>query len=671
MQYTMLGKTGFKVSRLGFGAMRLPMVGNCVDRDKAIPMIHQAFESGVNYIDSAVGYCGGDSQRVIGEALKGWRDKVVVSTKNHYYNKLDDRPWWRNLEDSLKYLDVETIDIYNFHGLKWQRYLDQVRGKDGQMAWMRKALDQGLIRHICFSFHDTAEALEKLAATGEFDVVTLQYNLLDRSNEPALAACRKAGMGVIVMGPVGGGRLGTPSDALRKMLPGARTVPEVALRFVLANPNVTIALSGMSEMKHVEENIRVAARTSPLSATEKRRVKAALNRFGKLADLYCTGCSYCMPCPSGVDIPGNFTALNYNRVYDLPDVASKRYGSLRAKATQCIACGKCMDKCPQNINIISQLRETVRTLDDSYGKLVVNITPTEVASLKRTNGRFNATLKCSVECHNVSDIDVAPQLDFSPAKNIAVSRSRRTGGLTPFKRGKSTLTVEATSWRDGEPLRLNPSAERANDVVFVGDPLPVAIAPQAAKKSPEAALKKAPLVRAESVTGGGVPSAEALAAHALAARFAHNAEALIVELTIRNPFKRPPTSRRAVRDSDRVWFRLDLAAGRRIRVAKGSPTSFDIAFGFPAKGSEPVIVEVFRLRLDAEKKQMIRADVVRRGDRRRLLVRIPWKLLGAKAPEAGASLGAAFGMTTHGRAGGHVTWQLHWGHANGAKLLLI
>jgi len=536
---------------------------------------------------------------------------------------------------------------------------------------MRKALDQGLIRHICFSFHDTAEALKKFAATGEFDVVTLQYNLLDRSNEPALAACRKAGMGVVVMGPVGGGRLGTPSETLRKMLPGARTVPEVALRFVLANPNITIALSGMSEMKHVEENIRVAERSSPLSAAEKRRVKTALNRFGKLADLYCTGCNYCMPCPSGVDIPGNFTALNYHRVYDLPDAARRRYSSLRGKATQCIACGKCLEKCPQNIDIISQLRETVRTFDDSYGKLVVNITPTEVTSLKRTDGRFNAKLKCSVECHNVSDVDVTPQLSFSPAKNIAVSTSRRIGGLAPFMRGKSTLTVEATSWRDGEPLRLNPSAECANDVVFVGDPLPVAIAPQAAKKSPEAALKKVPSVRAESITGDGAPSAKALGAYGLGARFAYNAEALIVDLTVRSPFKRPPTSRRALRDSDLVWLHLDLAAGRRIRVAKGSPTSFDVAFGFPAKGSEPVIVDVFRPRLDAEKKQMIRADVLRRGDRRRVLVHIPWKLLGAKPPQAGASMGVAFGMTTHGRSGAQAKWRLHWGHATGAKLLLI
>ena len=221
MQYTTLGKrTGLKVSVLGFGAMRLPMKGQEVDRDKSTPMIHRAFELGVNYIDSAVFYCNGDSQTAVGEALKGWRDKVVVSTKNHSYGRKDYDAWRRNFEDSLRKLDVEYIDLYCLHGLGWDRFRENVDGKGGSYEWMAKARDEGLIRHICFSFHDKPEALEKLARTGMFDVVTCQYNLLDRANEKAMKVAAQQGMGVVVMGPVGGGRLGAPSNQLQDMIPG-------------------------------------------------------------------------------------------------------------------------------------------------------------------------------------------------------------------------------------------------------------------------------------------------------------------------------------------------------------------------------------------------------------------------------------------------------------------
>lgn len=140
MRYAILGRTGLKVSRLGFGAMRLPMDEGKVDRKKALPMFRAAFEEGVNYVDTAVGYCRGDSQRVIGEVLDGWRGgKIVVSTKNPYYNKHDDRPWWKNLEDSLKYLRLECIDVYKFHGLNWRTFRDHVAGKDGQLKWIRRS----------------------------------------------------------------------------------------------------------------------------------------------------------------------------------------------------------------------------------------------------------------------------------------------------------------------------------------------------------------------------------------------------------------------------------------------------------------------------------------------------------------------------------------------------
>jgi len=668
MQYAILGRTGLRVSRLGFGGMRLPMKGDKVDRDKTIPMIHRAFQAGVNYIDTAVGYCNRDSQRAVGEALKGWRQRIVVSTKNPYYNKADDRPWWKNLEDSLRRLGVETIDIYNFHSLRWQSFVDHVRGRDGQLRWMQKARDQGLIRYICFSFHDTAEALRKLAETGEFDAVTLQYNLLDRSNEPALGTCKKAGMGVVVMGPVGGGRLGSPSEAIQKMIPGARSVPEVALRFVLANPNVTVALSGMNEMRQVAENLHVASKRKPLSPAEKRRVTATLRRYKKLADLYCTGCNYCMPCPTGVDIPRNFLLLNQARVYGLEELAKQHYRRLGGKASVCLACGKCLEKCPQHIDIISQLRETVRTLDEAYGKLVVTVTPTEVARWGRRNGRFDGSVKCRVECHNLSDTDAEPQLSFSPGKNVAAKLTRQLGRLGAFQRRLASLYLEVKSLREGQPLRLGPSVAAPMEMLFGHDPLRVAIAPKAPRRSPETALKRAPLVRAETVARGAKPSARARASHALAARFAYGADALIAQFDARGAFRRPATARRGVRRSDALWVRIDLSQARGIKGAKNRPKQFDIALGFPAK-SGPMPASVFRPRLGAEQVRLIRAEATGRGRRRRVLVRIPWKLLQVEPPEPGARLGVNFGMTCW-PARGRASWRLAWAEGYTPHLLL-
>jgi len=371
MIYRELGRTGLKVSQLGFGAMRLPMVGEGkeqkVDRELAIPMIHRALAGGVNYIDTAVGYCNHDSQRVIGEALKGRRDQVVVSTKNPNYGE-DEKAWWKNLTDSLERLQVDCIDIYNHHGLNWKSWVENVEPRVGK--WMRKAKDQGLIRHICCSFHDNNEALTRIVDTGYPASITLQYNMLDRQLTEGIARAREKGIGVVVMGPVAGGRLGAPSNVLESLVPGIERVPELALRFVLSNPNVTIALSGMSTMQHVTENLAVASDAVSLTDDDKAAIDEHLRQMGKMAELYCTGCGYCMPCEAAkVNIPAIFEAYNYGRVYGLWDLARRRYAGIRngkedrnQTAEACTECGKCEEKCPQNIPIRRQLKEAHEAL---------------------------------------------------------------------------------------------------------------------------------------------------------------------------------------------------------------------------------------------------------------------------------------------------------------------
>jgi len=369
MQYRDFGKTGLKISALGFGSMRLPEKDGHVEVDKAVEMIHRAFELGVNYIDSAYFYNHHESEVVVGKALKGWRDKVIVSTKNPDSSAPADK--WRGiLDEQMKKLDVDRIDVYHFHGINWSSFENEITRPGGALEAARKAQDEGLFTHLSFSFHDTPENLVKLVDTGEFTSVTCQYNLLDRANEPGIAHAHEQGMGVVIMGPVGGGRLGAPTPGIRDLLPaGSVSSAEIALRFVLSNPHVSCAISGMENIQMVEENCATAGRAEPLSEEERAQILAALEEKKKLADLYCTGCGYCMPCPHGVDIPGNFQLMNTYRLYGLLEHARQEYreedlARNKAQAAYCQECGECEPKCPQKISIMAQLKET----DAALGK---------------------------------------------------------------------------------------------------------------------------------------------------------------------------------------------------------------------------------------------------------------------------------------------------------------
>jgi predicted aldo/keto reductase-like oxidoreductase len=211
----------------------------------------------------------------------------------------------------------------------------------------------------------------KCIDTGLFATLTCQYNLLDRANEKAMAHAHEKGMGVIIMGPVGGGRLVAPSQFQQFITAGAKSTPEIALRFVLSNPAVSTALSGMNKIEQVEENVATASRAQLLSDEERLRVLEMLEKNKKLADLYCTGCNYCMPCPNEVQIPTNFRLMNYHRVYGLSEHARRQYRAISPtgwgenkgrRADECKECGKCEPKCPQKIPIMEQLKEVAAAL---------------------------------------------------------------------------------------------------------------------------------------------------------------------------------------------------------------------------------------------------------------------------------------------------------------------
>ncbi|MDR0473120.1 MAG: aldo/keto reductase [Treponema sp.] len=377
MQYVDFGKTGVKVSRLGMGVMRLPnkdVDGKSVpDEEKSIALLQRAVELGVNYFDSAPYYCDSQSEPILGKAVKGMRDKVYISTKNPLENSNGD-DFEKRLEKSLKNLQTDYIDFYHFWGISLNAYNNSVMAEDGPMARARKLKEQGVIKHISFSYHDRDAGakeggnLEELLrrSDGLLESLLCQYNIMDRNKESGIALAHKMGLGTVVMGPVGGGLLAAPLPAIQALLPAnVRSSAEIALRFVFSNQNINIALSGMSNIGQLEENAAIASNTQELTQAERSQIEDVMKENERLAELYCTGCRYCMPCPNGINIPAIFGFMNYHRVHKLTDHAKGMYGQIGKvpwfkfeNASKCTECGACEKKCPQAIPIIAQLKET-------------------------------------------------------------------------------------------------------------------------------------------------------------------------------------------------------------------------------------------------------------------------------------------------------------------------
>ena len=370
MIYKKFGNTGAEVSALGFGAMRLPMRDEgdkkVVDEELAVPLMQRAFDMGVNYVDTAPLYCEKLSEAAVGKALKDRRDKVFLSTKNPIRDS-DGGNWTERLEGSLRELDTDYIDFYHFWGIKLEGFRSWQGLSYGPFEAALKAKEQGLVRHLSFSYHDKPENFRPIVDSGFFETVLIQYNLLDRSNEDNIAYAKSKGLGVVAMGPVGGGRLGAPSEKIQGLLAGKpSSTAEMALRFVLANENIDIALCGMSDVNMVKENSAVASLSGHLTEKELAQVKAMMEENKALAQLYCTACDYCKPCPQEINIAYLFEIMNRHRVYGLTEHAKGAYAEMMtgkswtksADASKCTACGACETKCPQDLPIIEQLRET-------------------------------------------------------------------------------------------------------------------------------------------------------------------------------------------------------------------------------------------------------------------------------------------------------------------------
>jgi predicted aldo/keto reductase-like oxidoreductase len=370
MQYRDYGSTG-KISALGFGCMRLPEFEKdgswYVDEEKTTPMLRKAAALGVNYFDTGYHYCHHNSEPALGKALKPFRDQVLISTKCPMWDVHSAKDYWDGLERSLRELGTGYVDYFHFWSLDKKKFDEKVVGY-GLLKEALRMKEQGLIRHISFSFHDEAASIKHIIDRAEImETMLVQYNLLDRSNEEMIAYAVSKGVGVAAMGPVGGGRLAAPTGLNEKLTGKAMPTYELALKYVLGNPNVSCALSGMADEGMLLQNAAVASEETPLTEAEWRRIGDSLEQLRRFSGLYCTGCGYCQPCPAGINIPEVFASYTYHNVYGLSARAKEMYGKYIEKGGKtrgdCQDCGFCEGKCPQRIAVREQLERVEGVLE--------------------------------------------------------------------------------------------------------------------------------------------------------------------------------------------------------------------------------------------------------------------------------------------------------------------
>ena len=378
MLYRKLGKTGQKVSILGFGCMRLPIIeGNPenINEPLATEMLHYAMDHGVNYIDTAYPYHGisaaqgGKSEILVGNALKNdYRDQVYISTKlpSWLIEKKEDLDYY--LDAQLKRLQTDRIDFYLLHGLG-QNTWNNLKTLD-VLEFLDTALEDGKIKYAGFSFHDEVELFKEIVDSYNWSFSQIQYNYMDQNfqaGKEGLEYIAARNLGTVIMEPLRGGCLtnNIPPDiqTIWDKAETKRSPAEWALRFVWDQTEINVVLSGMSTSEQVTENIKIAedGYADSLTDEEKNLIQEVRDTYNEKIHAGCTGCGYCMPCPNGVDIPLNLNLLNDFYIYQNMEKPAGNYSFLKAKggsASFCTECGECEEKCTQNIPIQKYLKET-------------------------------------------------------------------------------------------------------------------------------------------------------------------------------------------------------------------------------------------------------------------------------------------------------------------------
>jgi len=355
------GKTGMTVSRFGLGCMRFP------HREKdAVEMVRYAIDHGVNYLDTAYVYAG--SEATVGKALKdGYRDKTYLATKCPMWSVRSHADFEKFLDEELRRLGTDHIDVYLLHNLSPENW-SRVKRYDG-FTFLDKMLKKGKIAHKAFSIHSTLESFKEIVDAYDWEMAQIQLNILDENREVGVEGLRYAaqkGLAVVVMEPLRGGSiLSNAPDAVRRQVeahPGKRSLAEWCFRWLYNMPEVSVILSGTSTLEQLKDNLRIFEQAAPNVMTEDE-----LSLIRRLQSLFkgekligCTACKYCMPCLQGIDIPALFSLYNgAQRSAAGFSESRRRYQEILQDAQgaeACIECGKCMEHCPQGLEIPGMLR---------------------------------------------------------------------------------------------------------------------------------------------------------------------------------------------------------------------------------------------------------------------------------------------------------------------------
>jgi len=374
MKQRKFGKLDWKVSALGFGAMRLPIVDNDaskINEPEAIRMIRYAFDNGVNYIDTAYVYHRGTSEVLVGKALQdGYRKKVKLASKMPTWLVKLQEDMDKYLDEQLTRLNTEYVDFYLLHGLDAERWSKLTDLK--VLDWMEKKKEEGKIKHLGFSFHDEYASFKKIIDSYDrWTLCQIHYNYVDSNYQAGMRGLKYAaskGLAVVIMEPIAGGRLAIkPPQEIQTIWDKAekrRTPAEWALQWLWNQPQVSVVLSGMSTMEQVIENVRSASRSGPGSLAEKdlRLINFVARKYKQCGYVGCTGCRYCQPCPEGVNIPKIISLYNEYFMKDRNDEIKKKYWehiTPESQAKRCARCGKCEELCPQKLPVRDVLNKAV------------------------------------------------------------------------------------------------------------------------------------------------------------------------------------------------------------------------------------------------------------------------------------------------------------------------
>jgi len=367
-----------RCSILGFGAMRLPTLNNDdsqIDEDKAIEMIRYAIDHGVNYVDTAYPYHRGKSEILVGKALKdGYREKVFLATKSPVWQVEKHDDFYKFLDEQLKKLQTNHIDMYLMHALSEERW-EKIKSLRFD-KFFERAKTEGKVRFAGFSFHDKYPIFKRIIDEYDgWDFCQIQLNYMDITYQAGLNGLKYAsskGLPIVIMEPLKGGKLARlPEKAMNVLRRSGKnwSAVEWSLRWLANFPEVSVILSGMSTFEQVKENVEIAERLAPHNLTEEELhlIDELRKTLQSYAVINCTECGYCMPCPHGVDIPANFRLYNEAIMFENFEMAKGEYrwfSSQKISAAFCTECGECLSKCPQNLQIPTLMKKIHRELSD-------------------------------------------------------------------------------------------------------------------------------------------------------------------------------------------------------------------------------------------------------------------------------------------------------------------